>query len=104
MTTMSHGSRRSVARRSMSGRFMHVSSKKKWSTGRRPALHSTSPRVLRQHPPLAVLAADERVRLRGVAGLHAFGVPLQLLARAVGHVAEVVGLGQPAGVLEVGER
>src|SRR5262245_54632335 len=37
-------------------------------------------RRLHQLPPLAVLAADERVGLGAVAGLHRRGVPLQLLA------------------------
>ena len=57
-----------------------------------------------QCPSLAILAADERVGLGGVGGGELDGVPLELLAGAVGDVAQVVGLGQPAGVLEVAGR
>src|SRR5436190_6178242 len=56
---------------------------------------------LHQLPALAILAPDERVR-RARVGRAEFGrIPLQLLAGAIGYVAEVVRLGQPAGILEV---
>src|SRR5580765_7172958 len=56
---------------------------------------------LHQLPVLAIFAADERVR-RARVGHAEFGrIPLQLLAGAIGYVAEVVRLRQPAGVLEV---
>ncbi len=62
------------------------------------------PRSRVQLPPLAVRPADERVGLGGVGRLHLRRVPLELLADAVGDVAQVVRLGQPAGVFEVGRR
>src|SRR4051794_28004471 len=57
-----------------------------------------------QRPSLAVLAADERIGLGGVPGGEPDGVPFELLAGAVGDVAEVVRLGEPARVFEVAQR
>src|SRR5688500_4071320 len=53
-------------------------------------------------PPLAVFRSlDERGRFRGVAGAQVLVIPLDLLPGAVGHVAEMIRFGGPAGVLEV---
>src|SRR5690606_18150798 len=57
-----------------------------------------------ERPAVAVVAAEEGLGLGGVGGAHGVGVPLDLAADAVGDVAQVVGLGQPAGVLEVRAR
>src|SRR5690348_5757572 len=57
-----------------------------------------------QRPSLAVLPPEEALRLRGVADAQGLRVPLDPLAGAVGDVAEVVGLGEPAAVAEVARR
>src|SRR5688500_18114523 len=57
--------------------------------------------ALGQRPPLAVLAAEVLLGLGRVGELHVLRVPLQPLAGAERDVAEVVGLGQRAGVAEV---
>src|SRR5437879_6044807 len=57
-----------------------------------------------QRPALAVLAADVGLGLGGIRVAEPLRVPLQLLAGAVGDIAQVVGLGQPARVVEVAER
>src|SRR5262249_25535412 len=57
-----------------------------------------------QLPALAVVAAEELLRLGGVANPHRPGVPLQTLAGAVGDVAEVVRLGQQTTVAEMTRR
>src|SRR4051812_18747262 len=49
---------------------------------KRHPLAPQAARSLHQLPPLAVLAADELIRLRAVRRLHLRGVPLQLLAGA----------------------
>src|SRR6188472_3875312 len=54
-----------------------------------------------QVPPLSIFPFDEFVRLGSIRALEQGGVPLNLLADAIGDVAEVVRLRQPAGVLEV---
>src|SRR5437899_11237671 len=60
--------------------------------------------TLRQLPALTILAADELVR-RARVGRAEFGrIPLQLLAGAIGHVAEVVRLRQPAGITALSAR
>src|SRR5207302_1816616 len=55
-----------------------------------------------EFPTFAVFAAEEAVGFGRVAGAHVFRVPFQLLAGAVGDVAEVVRLREPAGVFKVG--
>src|SRR5438067_2386610 len=57
-----------------------------------------------QFPPLAVLAVDQRVGFGAVGGAELVGVPGDLLADAIGHVPQVIGLGEPARILEVGAR
>src|SRR4026207_2134806 len=53
-------------------------------------------------PTLAIRRAlDEWGRLRRIGGAQVLVVPLDLLAGAVGHVAEVIRLGRPTRVLEV---
>src|SRR4051812_4846538 len=58
----------------------------------------------RQFPPRPVLPVDERVRLRAVPRLQVHRVPLQFLPGPVGDIAQVVRLGQRAGVVEVAGR
>ena len=41
------------------------------------------------------------IGLRGVGTLHFDGVPFETFADSIGDVAEMIGFGQPAGVLEV---
>src|SRR5262245_14509265 len=56
-------------------------------------------------PPLAVLGSlDERGRFRRIADAQVLVVPLDLLAGPVGHVAQMVRFGRPAGVLEIRAR
>src|SRR5688572_5634941 len=52
-------------------------------------------------PALPVLTPDELVGFRRVMRAHLYIVPLNLLSGPVGHVAEVVRLCGPAGILEV---
>src|SRR5688572_7731870 len=59
------------------------------------------PPTSHQTPPLPILPPDDRICLRTALGDEVLGVPLNLLAQAIRDVAQVVGLGQPAGVLEV---
>ena len=54
-----------------------------------------------QRPPLPVAAAEVLIGLGAVGGLQARGVPLQLLAHPIGHVAQQHRFGQRAGVVEV---
>src|SRR5579883_2136738 len=54
-----------------------------------------------ERPALAVFAMEERLGLGGIGGIELGGVPLQRLAGAVGDIAQVVGLGEPARVVEV---
>src|SRR5262245_9068947 len=58
----------------------------------------------RQFPALAVLAAEELLRLRHVADAHRLRVPFETLGGAVGDVAQVVRLGQQSAVAEVTRR
>ena len=58
-----------------------------------------------QRPPLAELRADEDIEFGHALRLHRLGVPLDLLAREDGEVAEQDRLGERAGVVgEVGHR
>src|SRR5258708_2669781 len=52
-------------------------------------------------PALPVLSAEEGFGLRAVRGLEVRSIPLDLLARPIGHVAQQDGLGQGARVVEV---
>src|SRR5262245_52729943 len=61
-------------------------------------------RMSPQRPPLAILASEEFLRVRGVRDLHVLRIPLDALAGAVGDIAEVVGLGEQAAVGEVARR
>src|SRR5436309_16139402 len=47
-----------------------------------------------QHPAFAILFADEAVRFWRVLRFQVHRVPLQLLADAIGDVAEMIGLGE----------
>src|SRR4051812_1907170 len=47
---------------------------------------------------------DERHRFRPISRLEPLVVPLELLASAVGYVAEVICFSRPAGILEVRAR
>ena len=64
-------------------------------------LQSAIGNPLRQLPRYPVFAADELIRFRRVLGFHVCRVPLQLFARAVCDVTQMVGFGEPARVLEV---
>src|SRR6185436_8685700 len=55
-----------------------------------------------ERPAFAVRAANKFVGFGSVFRAKFFRVPLQSLADAIGDVAEMIGFGQPAGVLEVG--
>src|SRR6266516_906970 len=61
-------------------------------TDRHFPLHARCGRALRQLPALTILAADELVRRARVVRAEFGRIPLQLLAGAIGHVAEVVRL------------
>ncbi len=58
---------------------------------------------LTQLPALAVFTAYERLGIGSIGGTHRLGIPMEFLAGAVGDVAEVVGLCQQTGVLEVAQ-
>src|SRR5687768_14155852 len=71
-----------------------------WATFCRPSGAET----LRDLPPLAVLAADELLRLGGVRHPQVGPVPLDRLAGAVGDGAEQHGFAQRAAVVELARR
>ena len=48
--------------------------------------------------PLRYSRWTKALGLRGVAGVELGGVPLELLAHAVGDIPQVIGLGQPARI------
>ncbi len=58
-------------------------------------------RSSRQFPTRAIVAADESVGGGAIGGPHVRRVPFQADAAAKGDVAQMVGFGQPAGVIEV---
>src|SRR5436190_12087583 len=53
-------------------------------------------------PAFAILESlDEGISRRRVGGTHPLVIPFQLFSSAIGHVAEMVRFGRPAGILEV---
>src|SRR5215472_5568312 len=62
-----------------------------------------APPHLLEFPPLPPFLAKVLLSIRGVGGAHGVGVPFEFSADAEGDVAKVIGLGEPAGVLEVGQ-
>lgn len=58
---------------------------------------------LTQFPVLAVSASNEGLGIGSIGGPHRLGIPMEFLGGAEGDVAELVGLGQQAGVLEVAQ-
>ena len=60
-------------------------------------------RRLAEFPTLAVLAFDVPLGIGSVGSSHLFYIPLDLLARAIRDIAEVVGFGQQTGVFEVAQ-
>src|ERR1035441_927525 len=58
----------------------------------------------RQLPSLPIFAADVARRFGAILRLEPGGVPLNAFARAISDVAQVVGFGQRAGVIEVAGR
>src|SRR5262249_38925946 len=52
-------------------------------------------------PAFAVRTPDELIGFRRIPGAQVDGVPLELLPGPVGHVAQVVRLGDPTGIQEV---
>jgi hypothetical protein len=78
--------------------FMYSSALESYSETR-PVLHRAGRPAL-QFPTLAVCAVNEPSRFGSVGGFQQLWIPLELLADAVGDVAQVVGFGQPAGILD----
>ena len=62
---------------------------------------ATSPSRSTQAPAGAGFAADELRGFGRVRAVEVAGVPFDFLADSIGHVAEMVRFGEPAGVLEV---
>src|ERR1041384_7581637 len=54
-----------------------------------------------KRPALAILSMNDAVGFGTVLRLEFDGVPNQLLAGAISHIAEVIRFRQPAGILEV---
>ena len=58
---------------------------------------------LTEIPTLAVIASNESLSIGSVGGTHLFCIPLDFLPGAIRDVAEMVGLGQQAGVFKVAQ-
>src|SRR5882724_2621300 len=59
-------------------------------------------RAVLQFPAVSIGSANESIRFRGIRSFQFLWIPLELLASAKRHVAQVIRLRQPTGILEVG--
>src|ERR1051326_2221133 len=67
-----------------------------WTVSSTPLLDSNS-----QRPAFAILFADQAIGFRTILRPQIHRVPLEFFAQAKGQVAEVIGFGQGAGVVEI---
>jgi hypothetical protein len=61
-------------------------------------------RLLRQFPSVAIDPLDVLVRLRRIRAFQSGRIPFEFFPDTVSHIAQMIGLGQQSGVLEVARR